>query len=330
MGRLSIALCVAGLLAVPAAANDSTAEMRAGGLELVRTDAVRMASEDLFISAEQVRVTYIYHNVIDEDVETLVAFPMPEFAALPDEDVAIPNPGSPNFLDFDVWVDGQLVEPELHQRATAYGIDVTNELTKLHIPLESYQGATYDALAHLGIAVLEDMETRGLILLERQPDAEAAKYIAKPNWHLHSTFAWRMVFPAHSEVRVDHQYTPSVGASSGLNYYDYQTNRYEPEYIAKYCIDPPFEAAVQRRMTRTGDEFVYMWEQRLSYILMTANNWAGEIGRFHLTVDKGSETSLVSFCAVGLEKTGPTTFEMTAENYYPQRDLDILFIRQGE
>jgi hypothetical protein len=27
-----------------------------------------------------------------------------------------------------------------------------------------------------------------------------------------------------------------------------------------------------------------------------------------------------------VKKTGPTTFQMTEENFYPDRDLDILFL----
>ena len=43
------------LLALPALANDSTAELRAGGLVLTRTNNIEMRCEDLFISAAQVR-----------------------------------------------------------------------------------------------------------------------------------------------------------------------------------------------------------------------------------------------------------------------------------
>lgn len=40
----------------PAAANDSSAELAAGGLVLTRNDAVAMLAENLFISREAVRV----------------------------------------------------------------------------------------------------------------------------------------------------------------------------------------------------------------------------------------------------------------------------------
>lgn len=72
-------------------------------------------------------------------------------------------------------------------------------------------------------------------------------------------------------------------------------------------------------------------EQRLDYVLTTGGNWAlGTIGDFKLTVDKGEEANLVSFCGEGVKKTGPTTFEMTAKDYYPYQDLKILILHPFE
>ncbi|TIN17032.1 MAG: DUF4424 domain-containing protein, partial [Mesorhizobium sp.] len=45
-----------------------------------------------------------------------------------------------------------------------------------------------------------------------------------------------------------------------------------------------------------------------------------------LTVDKGDPKNLVSFCGENVRKVGPTRFEMTAENFYPEHDVDILLL----
>lgn len=327
MGRMVIALAITGALILPGLANDSTAELRAGGIELVRTDAVQMVRENLYISADEVRVSYVYHNVVDEDVETLVAFPMPAIKIDPFGDVNIPNRDSENFLNFEVWVDGEAVTPDMHHRATSYGIDVTNELKKLGVPLLAYQGGANEALAGLDENVLADLEARGVIYIERWESDGEQKSVPLANWELHSTYAWRMVFPAHSEVKVEHRYTPAPAGASGMLNFDYENGTFDAAYREKYCIDESFEAGVRNRLAGDGDNAAYIWEQNLSYILVTANNWAGAISQFTLTVDKGYEDSLVSFCGEGVTKIGPTTFEMTAEDYYPQRDLDILFLR---
>ena len=58
--------------------------------------------------------------------------------------------------------------------------------------------------------------------------------------------------------------------------------------------------------------------------LKTGNNWGGPIKSFTLTVDKGDPRNLISFCGAGVTKTGPTTFRMKADDFYPEKDLEIL------
>ncbi|MNF03098.1 hypothetical protein D3C80_2023590 [compost metagenome] len=64
----------------------------------------------------------------------------------------------------------------------------------------------------------------------------------------------------------------------------------------------------------------------MSYILTTGANWGGSIGKFKLTVDKGDEKNFVSFCGSNVRKVGPTRFEMTATDFYPEKDLHILLV----
>ena len=71
-----VAAVVAGVIAMAglgaAHANDSTAELRAGGLHLIRSDVIDMVSEDLFLSTTEIRVRYVYRNPSSADVTTLV------------------------------------------------------------------------------------------------------------------------------------------------------------------------------------------------------------------------------------------------------------------
>ena len=70
----------------------------------------------------------------------------------------------------------------------------------------------------------------------------------------------------------------------------------------------------------------YLVENWISYILTTGGNWYGSIKKFTLIVDKGEEDNFVSFCGENVKKTGPTTFEMTKSDFYPDRELDILLL----
>lgn len=324
--RMGLAAAVAALFATPVLANDSSAEMGTGGLELVRVDSVSIVSEDLFISADEVRVDYVFENITDADVDTLVAFPMPDIDAHPYEELSIPAPNDDNYMQFSVSVDGRPVEVSLEQRATAFGVDITRELQKLGVPLLPRSEAAYNALEELDTGTLEDFDARGIIILDSYDIGDGWETYAQPTWHLSSTYWWRMVFPAGEQVRVSHRYAPAVGGTAGIMGIDYQTGRFTPDYVEKYCIDDSYQRAVDRRITEQADSYGVMWERRISYILMTANNWYGPIERFHLTVDKGDEGALVSFCADGVTKTGPTTFEVTYTDYVPERDLDILLL----
>ena len=322
----SLALCLA---ASAAHANDSTAELGAGGLVLSRSDVIEMAREDLFVSREAVRVDYVFRNRSDADVSSIVAFPMPDIEASPYQNVSIPFDADDDFLGFEVRVNGAAVAPALEQRALAVGIDVTRELASRGIPLFPYGGAAEAALAGLPADVVADWLGRGIVVMEEYDDGSGLKRVVAPFWRLSSTYWWRMSFPAGGDVAVSHRYTPSVGSSAGISFFldgKVGGGNYA-EYKDRYCMDAGFEKAVLKAAKAAPDGYPRLFETRLSYILKTGGNWAsGMIGDFRLTVDKGDPKNIVSFCGTGVKKTGATTFEMRATDYFPEKDVEILIL----
>lgn len=315
--------------AAPAAANDSTAELGTGGLILSRSDLISMESEDLSISKDQVTVDYVFRNRSDKDIETIVAFPMPDIEANPYWMPAIPRDGEDNFLGFEVNVDGREVEPQLEQKAFAVGIDISAELIAQGVPLYPYGEAALKALEKVPEAVAQDWIDRGIVVVDEFDDGSGMKSVRSPFWQLRSTFWWRATFPANEDVSVSHRYAPSLGSSAGLNFFvdgKLGGDGYE-EYKYKYCLDQGFERAVAKAAKADPEGYPRLTESRISYILKTGGNWAlGTIGKFRLTIDKGSPQNIVSFCANGVRKTGPTTFEVESTDCYPARDIDILIL----
>ena len=310
--------CLAALLAcfvsVSALANDSTAELSAGGLQLVRSEAIQLVSEDLFVSADEVRVTYHFLNTADSPITTVVAFPLPPIdAVVPEEmNIVLPDSGSPNFVDFVVTIDGAAVTPSVEERVTALGIDRTGALRDLGLPLNPIADGLYDRLQKLPDDDKAELKRLGLVTID--PSSVEA------TWKLETTFYWEQTFPPGREVVVEHSYKPVVGFSF---FGDYVLD--DPGYKAKYCIDDVFDRAARKKLAAVaGTNFPYLQEKRISYILTTANNWSGPIGRFKLTVDKGDPQALVSFCGTGAKKVSPTRFEMTATDFVPEKDLEIL------
>ena len=317
-----------GAAAFPAFANDSTAELGTGGLILSRSDSIEMQSEDLFLSRDRVTVDYVFRNNSDKDVDTIVAFPMPDIEGNPNVVPSIPQEDD-NFLGFEVTVEGKKVAPQLEQKALAAGIDISSDLKANNIPFYPFGKAATDALAKLPQQVADDWQARGIIVIDEYDDGSGWKRVRTPYWLLRSTYWWRASFPAGKAVHVSHRYKPSAGGTVGLTFYfDGRFQGQYDDYKRRYCMDAAFEKAVRKAESAAGaDGNPPLFEGRLAYILTTGGNWAaGSIGKFKLTVDKGHANSLVSFCGKGVRKTGPTTFEMTAEDFYPERDLDILFL----
>ena len=319
---------VLALSAAPAFANDSVAELGTGGLILSRSDAVAMQSEDLFISPEKVTVDYVFHNNTDRDVDAIVAFPMPDISGNPEEIPAIPENQSDNFLGFEVTIDGVAAKPQLEQKVLALGIDVSAELKAQNVPFYPFGDAAKAALAKLPQAVTDDWVNRGIIIEDTGSDGTETKKVYTPFWQLRSTYWWRSTFPANKDVHVSHRYKPSVGGTSSVSFfYDGKFQGQYATYKTRYCMGDTFENAVRKAAKDDPDGYPKYFESRIAYILTTGGNWAaGTIGKFKLTVDKGNPKALVSFCGDNVKKVGPTTFEMTADDFYPEHDIDILIL----
>jgi hypothetical protein len=324
---LALAATVFGLvLANAAAANDSTAELGVGGLVYVTTDAVEMRSEDLFISMQEVRVRYEFVNTSDHDVTTLVAFPMPDIKGDIDFMVAVPVEDSDNFLGFRTTVDGQPVDAKIQQRVSALGVDQTALLKGLNVPLPPQGQGARAALDKLPQETWDRLISLGLAAPEEYDAGNGMERHLAPMWLLSTTYYWEQVFPAGKTVVVEHGYKPSVGTTAGVSFgYEGSENEaWYKEYFSKYCIDDDFLRAYRKTKSPDGSDTYY--ENRIDYILTTASNWVGNIGKFHVVIDKGSPKNLVSFCGEDVKKISPTEFEMTKDNFYPERDLAILIL----
>ncbi len=316
-------------VAVPALANDSTAELRQGGLVLVKNPGVEMRSEDLFISPKAVRVRYRFLNTTGVDQDVTVAFPMPDITTEgPDDNLAIPGKDPANFLGFSTRVDGRPVAAQLEQKAFKRGVDRSQFLRGLGVPLAPHLAQTGKALERLPPATRKPLIGLGMAVPDDYDAGKGWERHLVPAWTLKTTYFWRQRFPAGKEVAVEHDYTPSVGETSGTSVEadGFATSRDYRRTRAKYCIDKEFMAAVARAKRAAGKDHQAFFEKRIDYVLSSGANWKAPIHDFRLTVDKGREASLVSFCMDGVTKTGPTSFEVRKTDFRPARDLAILIL----
>jgi hypothetical protein len=307
-------------------ANDSTAELVTGGLTFSRSADIEMRSEDLFISTQQIRVTYRFLNHSNKDITELVAFPMPDVTVSnPDQSIAVPTDDPENILGFATKVDGVPVVAKLEQKVLSRGVDYTALLRQLGVPLEPYLDVTNKALDDLPHDKWPELIKLGLAETLDEDVGQGMKTHLEARWTLKTTYYWRQTFPAGTELSIEHTYKPSVGSSAValLALPDAAKDPSYREYVTKYCIDRDFLASVNA--AKSHDD-VLPTEQRISYILITGANWAGPIREFRLVIDKGAPNALVSFCALGVRKIGPTQFEIRHSNFTPQSNLDILLL----
>lgn len=337
--ELSLAMCnmirvlvpLAVLAPLTASANDSVGHLAAGGIELGRTADIEMVSEDLFVSTKEVRVRYVFKNTSPKDIDTLVAFPVPDLP--PPSDVSsytVPDQASENFLEFETSVDGKPVAMSVEKKAMALGVDRTEWLRVASIPLSPYVNAASAALDALPPPQREELVRLGIAheeMFSDKPDAPMTAHL-RPNWTLRSTYYWQQIFPAGKEIAIEHRYVPSVGASAGTMLgSEYADAKALAPYRAKYCLDDEFMRAAARtqKNIKTAEGEALM-ERRLEYVLTTGANWAGPIRSFRLVVDKGSPMNLVSFCGKGIRKISDTAFEMRAADYWPGENLNVLIL----
>jgi hypothetical protein len=323
---------VLALAGAPALANDSMATLGAGGLVMATSADIEMASEDLSISMDQVKVVYEFVNHGEADQHALVAFPMPDITGEGDFIVAIPNEDDDNIFGFSTTFDGQPVDAELHQYVFALGIDQTELLRDLDVPLLPYGQPTVDALNALSDSDHQKLMQLGMIIPMEYDQGQGMQTDYVPVWTLRSTYSWEADFPAGKTVEVVHSYKPSVGGTVAVTFLAEPHDNTDPAvvYKTKYCTDQNFINSVRKTLADPGEPYSAPFtESWLSYIWSTGANWSGPIGHFHLTIDKGAPENLVSFCWDGdVKKTSPTTFEMDATDFFPPYDheLEILIL----
>lgn len=328
-----------------ALANDGFGGISATGLTFAQTDAVAMVEEDLFIGIERISVDYLFRNLTDKDVTGEVIFPMPPISLgqMMMSDWNLPDDlGRENLLDFSVQVAGKstpvridriaVVEPmweegrTLAQQYDTPGQDVTALLEGMGLPLTLDTDAVMAALADLPSADRQALADVGAVEIFGEgtgPDE------ILPNWSIVLRYHWTQTFPAGKDLRISHSYENRPWGGIFI-WRDPPTDEWLVDLQSRYCIDKGTSAAIMKRLKSSasgGEDYVTGMSYNIAYVLRTANSWAGPISKFRLTLDKGATNNVISLCAEGVKKTGPTTFVVEKTNFAPEADIEVLVVQ---
>lgn len=339
------ALLTLALLATPAVANDGYGGFSATGLTFSETDAVAMESEDLYISPTKVRVAYEFRNLTGTDVTGEVIFPMPPVSLWGTLESMwnLPEDLSPlDIVNFKAVVDGvdvpvsidriAVIEPPWEENRPASlqydapGRDVTADLERFGIPLSLNAVEISELLVSLDQATKDELVA--LDLAEFYPAGDGMPEAGIPHWSIITRYHWTQTFKAGAVTKVSHEYDNRP--AGGLFGWEEPVPDYMEAVRDLYCVDAGTSRALVKLLAQkdeTGETYSMGEAMNISYVLKTANSWAGPIKRFKLTIDKGDPANIVSLCADGIKKTSPTTFVMEKTDFVPERDLDILVVK---
>lgn len=322
---LPVAILVTGLAVLasrtPAVA-DGTAALAAGDLTFANTTALRMAEEALYMSPEKVRVRFVIANDTDKDVETLVAFPLPDIdtGEFSHSGVGEIGPDPVNFVDFTLTVGGRPTPFATEQRALVKDRDVSTVLKAAGVPLNLIAvGDPQKFLQKLPNAARQALLTAGAIRNNGEDWT--------PLWTVKTKFSWRQKFPAHQQIVIAHSYRPVTGtflfSATELERAD-QDGR---NAVKAYCMTDSAQAAVRAKLAAVAGETDVLTARTTDYVLKTANNWNGPIGRFQLTLNKIRPDNVLSLCWNGrITPLSATTFAAVQTKFAPTQDVHLLVV----
>lgn len=334
---LTAAFAVSAILITPVFANAAIGEFRAGGVVFKESTTIGIVKEDLYLSADEIRVNYIYNSNAEGPQTVTLGFPMPP----------VPLDGGPdhlggasldgagdikNYMQFSAVANGKPVETTLHEYAYLNGFNVTEELTSRGVPLLPPQGEGNGFVAGLDPEVRQYLVDHGFFGVD--PDPENMDYWS-PAWTYQTVYEWEQEFtPLENTLSVT--YTPLNGypgdigqTYEGVAYTDEdaEPSPFATDTAMEYCIDDSLRAAIQKR-TDAGQYYEVVTQ---GYIVKTAQYWHNTMDEFVLTVDKADPDvgnfDLVAFCPLGAKKISDTQFQWTATNYWADRDIAVVYYK---
>jgi len=317
----AIVMLLFGFASVPVYADDSAAEIAAGGLQLRQEARISMEKERLTIAEKKISVEFDFLNETDQDITTEVAFPIPPYSAWDDE-------GDPRgtFNDFRVWVDGREQSYETEAKARLKGADYTDLLRKMNIDIPTFGHAgdlsAESRPADFQIPKLSQQDKATLVRLGLLDKNDV------PAWAVEKMYHWSQVFPAHKIVHIRHEYAPIEG------YGPVEIDKVSTE-LNEACIEPALQNRLETMVTEnlkrrpTAGSYIYpMW---IKYILKSANTWKTPIKDFELTVERPvpshGNPAFVSFCWDGkVERMDENHFVARKVNFVPSSDLTVYYL----
>jgi hypothetical protein len=307
-------------------ADDGAASIAEGGIVMMASEPrITMAKEVLQISTSKVTVDYDFRNDTDQDIVTVVAFPIPAYTL----DYLQVDPGSQGFDDFRLWIDGRPAAFYTESRAYVDGVDKTALLNSMRVDVASFGHAEDETRIPGELYRVPDVLRLKTSQRQTLQQAELLDAENDPRWEIHKKYYWEQKFPAQSTVHVRHVYTPAVGTLNSIRNAQWEGSEdRESKYnMSTFCIDGRLRQVLSGVVANKHQNVSYEY---VDFILTTANTWKTPIEDFTLIVDRSAEkntlANYVSFCWDSpVTESDSGNFIAKATNFVPKSELRIGF-----
>jgi hypothetical protein len=314
----------------PGIANDEASGVAAGGVVPRQEQRISIKKERLTIknsgeySCCTIEVEYEFLNESNEDVTTVVAFPMPEYYF-----ALVGPPGE--FRDFKVWINGRDQKYQTEFRAMVNGKDYTETLTSLGIRVSTFGDATPEhwpsgyQIEKLSWDEQEKLIRMGLI--------DKRDNNLWPLWALRKKHFWTQTFPANQVVRISHLYT-ALDGNKQIRLPKKSKTEFWNEFkeLPDGCFEGNLLISLNRKLESAlkSAENLWIYCSWVKYILTSANTWKTPIKEFELIVEKPRSKkihpSYISFCWDGkVEKVENNRFIARKQDFVPTQELTVYF-----
>lgn len=334
--RLAILLALM-LLGAPARADDAAIALPAGGLVPTARTLIQTESEDMEITPHRISIHYVFRNPSDQDESPTIAFQLPDLdgMAVCVSSYHLPRRNEVNFMGFNLISGGNPIPTQMDVRAFHEGQDITSRLAAAGLPATVLLEPLNAGLAKISAEELQRLEQEGLI---------ESHHFSKPlmatrkdrgwcaQWTMRMQYSWTQPIAAHQAIELTQVYSPVTGGGSFTPTSDASI------YSGSYCGDSEsMNVIMAARSAAAGatdkddkakGPTILFYEQAIDFLLTSATKWNGPIGTFHLSVLKNDRTDLLMSCATGLQRTTPTKYELSRENYRPGAELRLMILQR--
>jgi Domain of unknown function (DUF4424) len=309
--RLGLGIVFAAIIAAPAQSNTRTTELASGGLHFPYHPSIKLDRQEVRIGIDAVRLSYTLSSKADTDETLLVAFPLPDLdmSSLVWTALRLPIDNDSNFVGLSVTAGARTIDPELHQRARAMGIDVTQHLFQSNLPLFPFASGLVNQLTSLA----PDRQAR----FARSGIAARIENRWQPLWTLSSTLHWWQPVPKSAPTTISAAYKPVSGSA-----------QFSSDDLARlkesHCIGARETDAIAKRATtnRPVSEIT-----TITYSIAAGANQLGPAGSVRVVIELPDDTTIAATCQDGFRRTGPLTLEFALNNASLEDDIHIAFLK---